>query len=284
MTSPASAAPSNSRAPPTTCATITDRRRPGRHGARAGRLHHAVGRPIVAADRRLLRRPAAGARLRAQRLWPARSHARHDQDNLGGNVYWTTSAELQAPMPLIPQMCIEDAPCSPTSAACGPPAHRACRRSRAVAVAADRQFARGALVGRRQPDLGLDVRADARRLRLSRSQGSPTTSPSACNSVPARGGSGVDRSRARPPSTTSSSAGDVAGLVAGEEDRRQATSQASPPHPDRTCGRGRATPLDVAPRKPAQGPARLDHRRLHQPGRMAFTRFRWRAYSTPPSG
>ena len=38
----------------------------------------AVGRPAIAAARRLLRRPAAGARLCAQRLWPARHHARHD--------------------------------------------------------------------------------------------------------------------------------------------------------------------------------------------------------------
>ena len=55
-----------------------DRRRRGRHGADAGRLHHAVGRPALAADQRLLRRAAAGARLRAQRFWPARHHARHD--------------------------------------------------------------------------------------------------------------------------------------------------------------------------------------------------------------
>ncbi len=54
-----------------------DRRRRGRHGARAERLRDAVGRPAIAAARRLLRRSATGARLRALRLRSARHHARH---------------------------------------------------------------------------------------------------------------------------------------------------------------------------------------------------------------
>ena len=54
-----------------------DRRRRGRHGAGAGRLRDAMGRPAIAAARQLLRRPATGARLCAQRLRPARHHARH---------------------------------------------------------------------------------------------------------------------------------------------------------------------------------------------------------------
>ena len=54
------------------------RRRPRRHGARARRLHHRLGRPGRAADEQLLRRPHHGARLCAQRLWPARSHPRLD--------------------------------------------------------------------------------------------------------------------------------------------------------------------------------------------------------------
>ena len=46
-------------------------------GARARRLHHRLGRPAGAAAQQLLRRPDHGARICAQRLRPARPHARH---------------------------------------------------------------------------------------------------------------------------------------------------------------------------------------------------------------
>ncbi len=52
-----------------------DRGRSRRHGARAGRLRDALGRPVFAVARRLLRRAATGARFRRQRLRPARCHA-----------------------------------------------------------------------------------------------------------------------------------------------------------------------------------------------------------------
>ena len=55
-----------------------DRRRCCRHGARARRLRHALGRPAIAVARRFLRRSAAGARLRPLRFRTARHHAGHD--------------------------------------------------------------------------------------------------------------------------------------------------------------------------------------------------------------
>ena len=84
-----------------TRATTIRSRRCRRHGAGAERLRDAVGRPVAAVARRLLRRPATGARLRAERFGPRDITPGTTQDNLGGNVYWTTTAELQAPMPLV---------------------------------------------------------------------------------------------------------------------------------------------------------------------------------------
>ena len=51
--------------------------RSGRHGSGARRLCHRLGRPTGAADEQFLRRPDHGARFCAQRLWAARSDARH---------------------------------------------------------------------------------------------------------------------------------------------------------------------------------------------------------------
>ena len=75
---PGSAARQNSHAPPRTCATTT--RSPATWSAWCGRRAATSrhGWPAVAADQRLLRRAATRARLRAQRFWPARHHAGHD--------------------------------------------------------------------------------------------------------------------------------------------------------------------------------------------------------------
>ena len=77
-----------------------DFRRRDRHGARARRLRLALGRPAIAAAERLLRRPAACAWVRAERLRAARRHAGREPGQYR-NVYWTTTEELQAPVPFI---------------------------------------------------------------------------------------------------------------------------------------------------------------------------------------
>ena len=89
-------------------------------------------------------------------------------DNLGGNVYWTTSAELQSPMPFVsPDAQLKVALFSDTGSLWATNASSVVQLVVAVAVAADRQFARDPFLGRRRPDLGFDVRADPGRLRLS---------------------------------------------------------------------------------------------------------------------
>ena len=48
------------------------------------------------------------------------------QDNVGGNIYWTTSAELQASVPFVSADAQLKSLCSPTQEACGRPTRRAC--------------------------------------------------------------------------------------------------------------------------------------------------------------
>ena len=88
-------------------------------------------------------------------------------DNLGGNIYWTTSAELQAPMPVSGGRAAEGGVVLRQRQPLG---HRRIERGKryivVVAVAANRQYARDPLLGRRRPDLGFAFRPAAGRLRL----------------------------------------------------------------------------------------------------------------------
>ena len=89
-------------------------------------------------------------------------------DNLGGNAYWTTSAELQSPVPFVPPDAgLESRLVLRHRQSLGHQCFERIYYRRDVAVAADRQFARHPFLGRRRPDLGFDVRPDPDRLRLS---------------------------------------------------------------------------------------------------------------------
>ena len=90
------------------------------------------------------------------------------QDNVGGNVYWTTTAELQTPMPLVSADAKLKVALFADAGSLWATQRIERRKPRllAVAVAADRQFARDPRVGRRRPDLGFAVRRAPRRLRL----------------------------------------------------------------------------------------------------------------------
>ena len=89
-------------------------------------------------------------------------------DNLGGNAYWTTTAELQSPMPFVtPDAQLKVALFSDTGSLWATNASSVSSMATSLsAIATDRQFARSTLLGRRQPDLGFAVRGDAGRLRL----------------------------------------------------------------------------------------------------------------------
>jgi outer membrane protein insertion porin family len=82
------------------------------------------------------------------------------QDNIGGNVYWTTSAELQAPMPLVPadaQLKIALFSDAGSLWATNASSADKSRIAVAVAVATNRQFQRDPRFGRCQRGLGFTV-------------------------------------------------------------------------------------------------------------------------------
>ena len=80
-----------------------DQRRPGRHGSRPGRLHHRLGRPAGAADRTAFSaaRPWCGD-LRPTASGPRDLTPGTTMDNVGGSMYWATTAELQSAIPGVP--------------------------------------------------------------------------------------------------------------------------------------------------------------------------------------
>jgi outer membrane protein insertion porin family len=89
------------------------------------------------------------------------------QDNIGGNVYWTTTAELQAPGTVHhrrrrPENGAVLRRRQPVGDQCG----KRGEPCLAIARAADRQRARHPRLCGREPDLGFAVRGAARRLRL----------------------------------------------------------------------------------------------------------------------
>ena len=106
-------------------------------------------------------------------------------DNVGGSMYWATTAELQSAIPGVPQEY--------GLKALG---LRRCRQRVSLrrpddipglhSVAAARQCQHHALVGRRRPDLGLAVRCADRQLRACRSPRRPTTWCSRSASAPRR--------------------------------------------------------------------------------------------------
>ena len=102
------------------------------------------------------------------------------QDNIGGNVYWTTTAELQAPVPFITADAeSENGAVLRRRQFVGD--QRVERRELGVIVAraADREFARDPRLGRCEPDLGFAVRTAAGRLRLSDRQAELRRDPAA---------------------------------------------------------------------------------------------------------
>jgi outer membrane protein insertion porin family len=89
------------------------------------------------------------------------------QDNVGGNVYWTTTAELQTPMPLVSADAhLKVAFILRRRQPVGDQRIERFQARVIVAVAADRQFARDPRLGRRESHLGFAVRGAAGRLRL----------------------------------------------------------------------------------------------------------------------
>ena len=88
-------------------------------------------------------------------------------DNVGGNVYWTSVGRVAgAGAAGAGGRAIEDGVVLRRRQPVGQRRFERVEPERAVAVAADRQFARNPRLGRRQFDLGFDVRAAARRLRV----------------------------------------------------------------------------------------------------------------------
>ncbi len=85
-------------------------------------------------------------------------------DNVGGSMYWATTAELQSAIPGVPQEY-------GLKATAFVDAGSVFRYSGSTAIAAGRQHERRALFGRRRPDLGLAVRRADRRLRRAADQG-----------------------------------------------------------------------------------------------------------------
>ena len=101
-------------------------RRPGRHGARARRLHHRLGRPAGAADEQLLRRPDHGARICA-RTASGRAISRQARP-------WIMSAAACTGQP--PPNCRARSPACRRSTACG---HRPSSMPAACSVTAGRR-------------------------------------------------------------------------------------------------------------------------------------------------
>ena len=89
-------------------------------------------------------------------------------DNLGGNAYWTTSAELQSPVPFVPPDAgLKVALFSDTGSLW---ATSASSVAAIASMSPSQQIAnstRHPVLGRRRADLGFDVRPDPSRLRLS---------------------------------------------------------------------------------------------------------------------
>jgi len=98
----ASPVPSIFCGPPRRALLPRPRQRRCRLDAGSRRIHHALWRPDIAADEQLLWRPAIGPRICRQRFGPRDVTPGTTQDNIGGSRYWTTSAELQAPIPGMP--------------------------------------------------------------------------------------------------------------------------------------------------------------------------------------
>ena len=90
-------------------------------------------------------------------------------DNVGGSMYWATTAELQSAIPGVPNEYGLKATAFVDAGSVfrysGPTTFPG------SAIAAGRQQQRRALVGRRRPDLGLAVRRADRRLRRTAEQG-----------------------------------------------------------------------------------------------------------------
>ena len=103
------------------------------------------------------------------------------QDNVGGNVYWTTTAELQTPMPLVSADAkLKVALFADAGSLWATRASSAASLASSLStVTADRQFARDPRVGRRRPDLGFAVRRAPGRLRLSGRQAELRRHPAA---------------------------------------------------------------------------------------------------------
>ena len=85
-------------------------------------------------------------------------------DNVGGSMYWATTAELQSAIPGVPDEY-------GLKATAFVDAGSVFRYSGSTGIASGRQQERRALLGRRRPDLGLAVRRTDRRLRRAADQG-----------------------------------------------------------------------------------------------------------------
>ena len=78
-------------------------RRRCQHGARARRLRHRLGRPAGAADNSFFGGPTMVRGFAPNGFGPRDLTPGTTMDNVGGSMYWATTAQLQSNIPGVPQ-------------------------------------------------------------------------------------------------------------------------------------------------------------------------------------